>query len=169
MKRRVIGWGLAVVGVAVIGLSVWSRGRYWTLGAEGHGCVWAVSVTSGVVQWSFQRGAIDEYFPGGGWAIGSPPREGAWEWTWGTLTTVQPSWRAWGWEWMLVNQKSGWHRFAAAPIWFPGAAAGACGGLLVWWGRRARGVAGACAKCGYDLKGLGAGAVCPECGKGDGI
>ncbi|MGH7133599.1 MAG: hypothetical protein ACREJO_16840 [Phycisphaerales bacterium] len=40
------------------------------------------------------------------------------------------------------------------------------GGWLVWSGRRARrrAMTGVCVKCGYDLSGLGAESVCPECG-----
>ena len=38
--------------------------------------------------------------------------------------------------------------------------------LVAWWRRRSKHAGGNnCPHCGYDLAGLAAGAVCPECGK----
>lgn len=60
------------------------------------------------------------------------------------------------------------------PVW-PGLAADAAVYGAAWWAvlwlvRAARGrvrrARGACARCGYDLGGLGGAAVCPECGAG---
>ena len=49
------------------------------------------------------------------------------------------------------------------PIWTIGVAAAIPTAWLWWSDRRARG-SGFCQACGYDLGGLRAGAVCPECG-----
>jgi hypothetical protein len=48
------------------------------------------------------------------------------------------------------------------PLWIPLLAAAGCMGLA--WRGSARARAGCCGRCGYDRAGLGAGAVCPECG-----
>ena len=61
-----------------------------------------------------------------------------------------------------------------APLWFGFALNTICFAALAWgvWRgpsvirRHRRRRAGWCVGCGYDLKGLAAGAVCPECGRG---
>lgn len=165
-KRLACGAGLVVAGAGLAAASAWSRGRYTTVGAEGHGYVWSVSLTSGLVQWSLQSGAIDTYHFGGGWEIGTPPSEGAWVWR-TSSTAVQPMWSAWGWGWTLVNQRNGWHRFAATPVLPFAIASLAVGSLLVRSGvsARRRVQSGLCLKCGYDLRGLKRRAPCPECGR----
>ena len=54
-------------------------------------------------------------------------------------------------------------------VWSVPAVVGGVGiAVLLWSGRVMRRVrAGCCKGCGYDLAGLGVGAVCPECGKGE--
>jgi hypothetical protein len=157
------GWALVVVGVALAAASVWSRGRWATVGAEGHGCLWSVTLSGGLVQGSLQRGALTIIHGNGDWETGREPAKGAWRWR-TSVTAVSPEWHGWGWVWALALHEEGWQRTAAAPVWVFAAGALGSGAGLVWWGRRARGVPGRCAECGYDLRGLGSGAVCPECG-----
>jgi hypothetical protein len=51
------------------------------------------------------------------------------------------------------------------PLWIPFASIGGAGAVL-WWVhlRHRRAGPGACPTCGYDRRGLGADAECPECG-----
>jgi len=52
------------------------------------------------------------------------------------------------------------------PLWMPlGASVLGSAGLFYVTRRGRR--AGVCGKCGYDLRGLAAGAKCPECGEGN--
>ena len=64
--------------------------------------------------------------------------------------------------WWFRASFSQTHKELVVPIWAIGVLAAGIG-VLAW--RRARWVkSGHCARCGYDLSGLAAGAVCPECG-----
>jgi hypothetical protein len=151
-----------VVGVLLMGLSAWSRGRDWTLFAEGHGCEWSVSVTSGVVQVEFIDGnwsAINVY------PDRSPPSTGPWVWS-SSFHRVQEEHRWWGWKWFRSVWLKTSNTFAAVPLWVIAVSAFGGGALLVRAGLRARVVAGRCVRCGYDLRGLEVEAKCPECGKG---
>lgn len=64
-----------------------------------------------------------------------------------------------------------WHVYSAGdwffnvPLWVP---LGACvlGSAGLFFAMRKRRRPGVCARCGYDLSGLAAGARCPECGEG---
>lgn len=54
----------------------------------------------------------------------------------------------------------------AMVLWPTPLATLSAGALLLWSARRAaRAARGFCSACGYDLRGLAAGAACPECGK----
>lgn len=167
--RLVAGWSLLLVCVVLAAATLWSRGRDVSLKGEGRGSVAILSLTSGELQASLERGRIDNYSPGGGWAVGKEPYDGPWRWGF-TRMDVVPESRWWSWRWSTVLHRDGSVRFAAGPVW-PGAVlAGVCGLWLLWpmvraWRRRS---GGRCAACGYDLRGLGAGAKCPECGKVDG-
>ncbi len=106
----------------------------------------------------------------------------------GLLRGLTPiTWR-WPWEWSLVpalnaprwlpsfyNDYSGfidWIPFmprwsVEVPLWPMPAT---CAGLAWYAGKRIRRLRqGACTKCGYDMRGLAAGACCPECGGQRGV
>jgi hypothetical protein len=68
-----------------------------------------------------------------------------------------------GWHWDMWRWSRG-QGVVGAPIWLFAVALSAGGVLMVVNGRRARRAPSACVACGYDLRGLGPGAVCPECG-----
>jgi hypothetical protein len=71
------------------------------------------------------------------------------------------------WEWSFFGKTWGGDFTYEAPLWAPIVMLGAATCVLWWWDTRASGrMQGRCAACGYDRAGLGAGAVCPECGRG---
>jgi hypothetical protein len=74
----------------------------------------------------------------------------------------QPQWHLWYWWWETAPK--GWTPMSlqcGGPLW-PAVVVMLAGGFgLVRWGRRAGRLAGVCARCGYDVRGL---SVCPECG-----
>ena len=61
-----------------------------------------------------------------------------------------------------------WDWYLRIPLWAPVLLAAMPTAWLWWRDRpsRRRRLAGVCLKCGYDLRGLGAGGLCPECGVG---
>ncbi|MBX3402686.1 MAG: hypothetical protein KF699_04650 [Phycisphaeraceae bacterium] len=69
-------------------------------------------------------------------------------------------------RWRAFRTGTWFHRTHWRPLWWPTAGFSAAAGVLFVLSRRRRGPAWACAACGYDLRGLGAGAACPECGGG---
>ena len=162
LKRLVAGWGFVIVGVVVMGLSWWSRGRDLTVFAEGRGQQWSVTLTSGVVQVQLIDGAWHDPTQHGEVRL---PENASWQFRkW--AFNVQAEYRWWGWRWFRSVQAQGSNTFSAVPLWAIAAAAGLCGGLLVHSGTRVRrrGRGNRCAGCGYDLAGLERGGVCPECG-----
>jgi len=71
-----------------------------------------------------------------------------------------------------VQSEGWWFKFSmqaktkevVVPMWAIGVLAGSVM-AFAWW-RATRVKKGHCARCGYDLSGLAAGAMCPECGAG---
>lgn len=63
-----------------------------------------------------------------------------------------------------------WHVYSAGdwffnvPLWLP-LGMTALGSAGLFFAMRERRKPGVCGKCGYDLRGLPAGTMCPECGK----
>lgn len=121
--------------------------------------VWAVSVRWFVVY----SGPNGEYFlvARGSVAVGrfTPPLGAYVGWDRGENQTP-------GFDWKGFSAKpaNGWIEFV--PLWQPGSWAlvlTMCAWYLDYSARRPARV-GMCRKCGYDLRGLGVGSVCPECG-----
>ena len=139
--RKTIKWGGAVLGVllAVVWIgSGWWEVRWW--GQNGS----VISVGQG--RFEFGVGVLlPNRYRGGNWHLG--PEEYPFRW-----------WFDWG------QNSLGW--WFEVPIWFPALislALAATAFRLDTLARR-RGRPGVCKACGYDLVGLAAGAVCPECG-----
>jgi hypothetical protein len=172
-KRRICGWALVVVGVALTALLVWSAGAegyvIWGGSRPGYGRI-ALGVSRGVAfyhvtdaanwQSGVHRGPFDTPLrvellarplaqaPVASGTAGAPGRV--------DLLLCSYAWNA--------GTTVGLLRVA---VWAPAGCALAAGWLLVLKGSRARrrAMEGACAACGYDLSGLGDVVVCPECGK----
>lgn len=67
-------------------------------------------------------------------------------------------------RWRTYRSSTWFHNTTWRPLWQPAAGLAAATGVLFVLSRRRKGPAWSCAACGYDLRGLGAGAACPECG-----
>lgn len=159
--RKTGKWGGAVVTVLL--LVVWVMSAWWYAGFQSH---WnrnefdadAHNGTVGIV-W----GRPDD-------APGAPFIE--WEFDLTLDDRGGPLWFRLRGEWYLRHDGPPLSRdvtYVMFPIWFPLVIV-LTGTSLVWRAdlramRRAR--EGLCAACGYDLAGTAAGAVCPECGRGD--
>lgn len=158
-KRRAAGWFLASVGGLVA--AVWFCSRWWTVGCSTpHG---QVRVEFGCLTVSSWMQPTWEYC---GWKHYGDQRQ----WMWTTALMKRDS-DLYDFDWWVISRlpsvwggETEWH-VAAWPvplvIWI---LAAPLIGFGVWARRRALG--GRCVECGYDLRGLRAGAVCPECGKG---
>jgi hypothetical protein len=70
------------------------------------------------------------------------------------------------WQWLPRFRMGNFGMHAVVPLWAPFLGFTMPAGLL--WRARAGRARSDCRGCGYDLRGLAEGAVCPECGKGRG-
>ena len=158
-KRRAAGWTLLTLGVIVAG--VWVASGWWS-------AAWVkdhleIRCYRGVVRMSRNRMLKPGWssYPATGngrrfvWALRPgnlavedmpPAMTGGLYTTWGTMYDWAVSINLWPIPLLL---------------WTPAA-------LLLRSGilARRRAATGSCAKCGYSLAGLSAGAACPDCGKG---
>lgn len=67
-------------------------------------------------------------------------------------------------RWRTYRSSTWFHNTTWRPLWWPTAACGALTAAMFAVHRLRRRAPWACAACGYDLRGLTAGAKCPECG-----
>ena len=67
------------------------------------------------------------------------------------------------WQWLPRFRMGSFGVHAVVPLWMP-FLVGAMPAVLLWRARVVRGRTN-CRFCDYDLSGLGAGSLCPECGK----
>jgi hypothetical protein len=150
--RRWVRWGVTVVVAAVVGVLVYSHDRL--LGVQ-TGNAWAVVLVRGhaIVTWQERLPAVQ--------------LQGSRRLDWLHRPIVyapEPSW--WYWPSHSSNPLGvSTKEIVRVPPWLPLLGAGVMLGAA-WWPRRRLEV-GECAKCGYDLAGLGAGR-CPECGSESG-
>lgn len=164
--RVIVGLLVAALGVAMLALGLvaqWSSGAspVWARLVDGSLGFMATPDRAGPL--SYMNLQIDPrppddqprfvYVPGAGamlWTQGAPTRLGM---AGGFVYAL----REHGLDRVLLVRAPAW------VVWSPGGAlcAMGLGGLFVR-GRRVR--RGACASCGYDLRGLREGAACPECG-----
>ncbi len=152
-------WGGAVVAALLVAAWIGSAWRY---------VVWT-STTGDWVSVDAGRLVVGQFGPGSNPAkfrilrAGSTPgftRPPGWH-SGETLTSFSSNW-------WFSGTKLGSFRVRAAPLWVLVAPTVVLTGAA--WRRdaiaRRRAMAGCCAECGYDLRGLREGAVCPECGTG---
>jgi hypothetical protein len=138
-----VKWGGAVLSVVLV--AVWIGSRWWWFGYLSRGGTWGVGVSAGTVVIGYAKPGVWSSPHGFLLRFADPPLHFAWWFN----SESQPISTWW-----------------SVPLWVstipPLLATGAAWRLdaLARW--RAR--AGHCAKCGYDLRGLRDGAVCPECG-----
>ena len=175
-KRRVVGWGLLVLGVVVAG--VWVASGWWEFGVGGRGG--QVSVRHGMLvlrrdtRWDLELRAI-----------GAASEAKGWVWWEGRPTLRLPT--TYDDDYEPLADRKWWKGIVYAHVYWPAQSTERLfhARLLIWplflflcvpaltllrpefvaW-MRVR--AGLCDVCGYDLAGLGVGAKCPECGKGAG-
>ncbi|MGH7132978.1 MAG: hypothetical protein ACREJO_13640, partial [Phycisphaerales bacterium] len=158
------GWALLVIGVLITG--VWGASRWWEFGYIGSS--WSVGAMEGLVPVPFCTSPQPSRWVGDSNASSKP----GWEWHWlldSNLigpgdTGLNLRFAAY----VHYHYGSGASDFQVTLVPWPFALASLlAGGWLVWSGRRARrrAMTGVCLKCGYDLAGLAAGSLCPECGQ----
>lgn len=148
-RRRVFaGVALSAAGVALLGLWVWSG-----LGE--------VRVNAAPLRMTAQGGIVEGRLP-------DDPNDRVGFWL-SRRVNVQTgrasSWNWWEWQW--IRSASSRVRGFIAPAWPAAVVLCAAGAWLVVAGVRAGrlGREGHCGLCGYDVRGLSDGAVCPECGE----
>ena len=141
-KRRIGKWaGLSLV-LLILGLYAASA---W--------CVFIASTLQGHVVTVVAGGVIVDW---------PEPSKSPWE-HWRLHATYSPG-RPFTWTWGLeTNPRFGSE--IALPLWLV-ALVPAIPTAWLWWSDRQR--KGFCRDCDYDLRGLAAGAKCPECGRGGG-
>jgi hypothetical protein len=145
-----VRWGLGIVALLaalLFGVSVWWEAYVLSApisifgrGGSGLGC----GVMRGIV------------YVGGWWDSGPP--------TWDPECSIESAEGEefhWWFDWQVEWGASG-VLIVGAPLWLLLVGPGLGWVGLRWWGRGAP--AWACARCGYDLRGI-KGGVCPECGK----
>lgn len=116
---------------------------------------WAQTSPTGVRGVSLARGGVHYHQAGFVPMLGSIPIVG-------NFFTIHVESPGWWFKWSMQTKT----KEVVVPMWAIGLAAAGTG-VLAW--RRARWVRpGHCPRCGYDLTGLAACAVCPECGEGAG-
>lgn len=133
-----------VVLASVVGSVATGMGWEWS---------WARTGPTGVRGVSIARGGVHYHEAAFVPMLGSMPIVG-------NFFTIRVESPGWWFRWSMQPKA----KQAVVPMWAIGVLAG---GLTVfaWW-RATRVKKGHCAQCSYDLKGLAAGAVCPECGAG---
>ena len=157
-KRRIGGWALIAIAVAVAG--GWMASGWKGLGFSSHS--YAILCSSGRLLWVDQvpEASITKWVtfpveqpPSLRWRVDEFPRR-----------AQVPAWVNGLVNWTSHNDGSPALVFIC--FWPLPLLLTAAGVPLLLSGRRARrrAVAGACMQCGYDRRGLAAGAVCPECG-----
>lgn len=135
-----------VVAASVVGSVATGIGWEWSRTRTTAGSVSGVAVARGGVHWH-DASAVP--------TLGGIPIVG----NFFTIRVESPGW----WFRWSTQPKS---KEVVVPLWALGVFAG---GVMVFaWRRATRVEKGHCARCGYDLKGLAAGAVCPECGAAQG-
>lgn len=174
-KRRVLGWGLVAVAAAVaLGVAVMPAGMGLVTYEGGtrrfRAMLCGRALTAAYVNLDFDQSAgsstrrvmIVDY--------NVPPR---WTSGWMGMEDLPLFVRMYNEHHSRMQEFSriGRRPLVRVNLYWVAAGIGAVGGLLLWWGARARRPTerGGCLGCGYDLRGLVAGAVCPECGRGEGV
>jgi hypothetical protein len=171
-KRRSLGLIGLALGVLLAALWVWS-GLSRAIRDAGP---WCGRIEEGrfIVQWSDGTEPAPPWIPSGpAWIVGRAPFGG---WT-SHIGAVDPVFKPVGGntpgqssiDWWLLGytHNTSICTFHLA-LWSLPIAAWIVAAAFLRWGfiARRRSMTDHCAKCGYDLKGLGADAKCPECGRG---
>ena len=150
---RAAGLGLFVISAGLFALSVpfTARARDDRVGM--------VELFAGRLEFSPRQGLIDLY----GADPGAPIRE----FRIGRAADA-PQWGTGFVWWFDIDGAQEVSRTRALPLWVPACAGllGFAAGVLPRVLRGGRDGRAECTRCAYDLRGLRAGAPCPECGKG---
>lgn len=163
-KRRVFGWVLLAVGwlVAV----AWVVSGWWRISLDHDD--WRVECLSGTLNFFDTQFNEEPGWPLKVDKISIEHDKHRYKWRiWSQSLTVSPNWDAWviAYEAPTILGGTTWQ--VGVVLWPFACLLWTCGGLALWFGRRARrrALTNHCPACGYNLAGLGVDATCPECGK----